>query len=73
MNNAELKSKAKLQIQGKIGVLFVITLIISLISAAISSLLSILIPGGGALVVSNEMQMPVASGPLTTEDSSENI
>ena len=50
MNIAELKSKAKLQIQGKIGVLFAITLIMSLISAAVSSLLSMLIPGAGILV-----------------------
>ena len=46
MNRAELKKAAKSQIKGKIGILFVITLIISLISGAAGGLLS-LIPGGG--------------------------
>ena len=48
MNGAELKSKAKEQIKGKIGILFVITLIISGISFAASLLLS-LIPGGSII------------------------
>lgn len=48
MNRAELKAAAKLQISGKIGVLFLITLIIGLISGAASSLLS-LIPGGSII------------------------
>ena len=45
MNRAELKANAKAQIKGKIGVLFLITLIIGLISGAASAVLS-LIPGG---------------------------
>ncbi len=40
MNRAELKSRAKEQIKGKIGVLFVITLIIALISGAAGAVLS---------------------------------
>lgn len=46
MNRAELKANAKAQIKGKIGILFVITLIISVISAAAGFVLG-LIPGGG--------------------------
>ena len=45
MNRAELKAAAKNQIRGKIGILFVITLIIGLISGAATTILS-LIPGG---------------------------
>ena len=48
MNRAELKAQAKEQIKGKIGILFLITLLIGLISAAAGSLLG-LIPGGGAV------------------------
>ena len=48
MNRAELKAAAKLQISGKIGVLFLISLIIALISGAASALLN-LIPGGGII------------------------
>lgn len=46
MNRAELKAAAKSQIKGKIGILFLITLIIGLISAAASAILA-MIPGGG--------------------------
>lgn len=46
MNRAELKNNAKAQIKGKIGVLFVISLIIAVISGAASLVLN-LIPGGG--------------------------
>lgn len=46
MNRAELKAKAKAQIKGKIGILFVITLIIALLSGLAAMLLN-LIPGGG--------------------------
>ncbi len=46
MNRSELKSQAKQQIKGKIGILFVITLIIALISGAASFVLSF-IPLGG--------------------------
>jgi len=49
MNRAELKAAAKSQIKGKIGILFVITLIIGLISGAASAVLS-LIPGGSLIV-----------------------
>lgn len=49
MNRAELKAAAKEQIKGKIGILFVITLIIGSISGAASAILS-LIPGGGLVV-----------------------
>lgn len=46
MNRAELKAAAKEQIKGKIGILFVITLIIGLISGVAGALLN-LVPGGG--------------------------
>ena len=49
MNRAQLKAAAKSQIKGKIGILFVITLIIGLISVAASAILS-LIPGGSLVV-----------------------
>ena len=45
MNRAELKAAAKEQIKGKIGILFVITLIIGLISGSAGAILSF-IPGG---------------------------
>lgn len=48
MDRSELKSKARQQIKGKIGILFVITLIISLISAVASSILAF-IPFGGLI------------------------
>ena len=48
MNRAELKTNAKAQIQGKIGILFLITLIVGAISGAASGLLS-LIPGGSLI------------------------
>lgn len=46
MNRAELKTMAKQQIKGKIGILFVITLIIGALSALAGIVLN-LIPGGG--------------------------
>lgn len=46
MNREQLKAAAKSQITGKIGILFVITLIIGLISFVAGLILS-LIPGGG--------------------------
>lgn len=46
MNRAELKAAAKSQIKGKIGILFVIALIIGAISGLASFVLN-LIPGGG--------------------------
>ena len=46
MNRVELKNAARSQISGKIGILFLITLIIALISGVAGGLLS-LIPGGG--------------------------
>lgn len=49
MERAQLKAAAKSQIKGKIGILFVITLIIALISIAATAILS-LIPGGGLIV-----------------------
>ena len=49
MNRAELKASAKEQLKGKIGILFLITLIIGLISGAASVILS-LIPGGNLIV-----------------------
>lgn len=48
MNRSELKSNAKLQIKGKIGILFVITLIIAVVSAVASAILS-LIPVVGSI------------------------
>lgn len=49
MNRAELKSAAKEQIKGKIGVLFLVTLIIALISGVAGAILS-LVPFGGLVV-----------------------
>ena len=51
MNRKELKSKAKAQIKGKIGLLFVITLIIGVISGLASFVLSF-IPFVGSLAAS---------------------
>lgn len=48
MNRAELKSKAKSQIKGKIGILFVITLVIGVISTLATLILSF-IPVIGSL------------------------
>ena len=48
MDRAELKAAAKQQISGKIGILFLITLIIALISGVASALLN-KIPGGGII------------------------
>ena len=48
MNRAALKSQAKEQIRGKIGILFLITLIIGAISFAASLILAF-IPGGGII------------------------
>lgn len=49
MNRAELKSQAKQMIKGKVGMLFVVTLIVGLISFAASFVLSF-IPIGGSLI-----------------------
>ena len=49
MNRAELKAKAKAQIKGKIGILFLITLIIAVLSAVASWLVG-LIPVVGAVL-----------------------
>lgn len=46
MNRAQLKANAKTQIKGKIGILFVITLIIAVISGLANLILS-LVPFGG--------------------------
>lgn len=51
MDRAELKSQAKQMIKGKIGLLFVVTLIVGLISFAASFVLSF-IPIGGSLISS---------------------
>ena len=48
MNRAELKAQAKTQIAGKIGILFVITLIIGAISGAAGVILSF-VPGGSLI------------------------
>lgn len=58
MTRAELKAMAKIQINGKIGSLFVITLIIGLINGALSS-----IPGVGAaasIIVGPAFSMSIA-------------
>ena len=47
MNRAELKAKAKEQIKGKIGILFLITLIIGAITGVVSGF----IPVVGAIAV----------------------
>lgn len=49
MNRAELKSLAKAQIKGKIGILFLITLLIGLISGAATAILG-MIPVVGSLI-----------------------
>jgi uncharacterized membrane protein len=49
MNRAELKSMAKEQIRGNIGILFVVTLVIAAVSGIASALLS-LIPVVGSLL-----------------------
>ena len=49
MNRAELKAAAKAQISGKIGILFLVTLIIALISGVAGAILS-LVPFGGWVV-----------------------
>lgn len=49
MNRAELKSQAKAQIKGKIGILFLISLLIALISGAASSLLAVIPVVGPAI------------------------
>lgn len=49
MNRAELKARAKEQIKGNVGILFVITLIIAAVSAIAGAVLSI-IPAVGPLV-----------------------
>ena len=62
MNRAELKSAAKAQISGKIGILFVISLIIGLISGAAGALLS-LIPGGSlvaAIIITPAFALSIA-------------
>jgi len=51
MNRAELKAKAKEQIKGKIGILFVITLIIAVVSGLAGFVLG-LIPVVGSLAAS---------------------
>ena len=51
MNRAELKAKAKQQIKGKIGILFVITLIIAVISGLASFILSFVPLGGLACAI----------------------
>lgn len=51
MNRAELKAAAKVQISGKIGILFVVTIIISAITGVASWIMSF-IPGIGSLAVS---------------------
>ena len=51
MNRAELKAAARAQIKGKIGILFVITLIIGVVSGFASAVLS-LIPVVGSLAAS---------------------
>ena len=48
MNRVELKAAAKMQIKGKIGILFVIALIIGLISGVATGILSF-VPGGSLI------------------------
>ena len=50
MNRAELKSLAKAQIKGKIGILFIVTLIIGVISVVASVILSLIPLGVGSVV-----------------------
>lgn len=50
MNRAELKAKAKEQIKGKIGILFLITLIIGLITGVAEAVLSLIPFGIGSIV-----------------------
>lgn len=49
---AELKAMAKEQIRGKLGILFVITLVIGLISGLAGAILSVILPGVGSAIAS---------------------
>ena len=49
MDRAELKERAKAQIKGKIGILFLVTLVISLVSAAATFVLNLIPVVGGVL------------------------
>lgn len=61
MNRVELKQMAKQQIKGKIGTLFVITLVMALLSGIGSALLS-LIPVVGTIAASVFISAPLALG-----------
>ena len=61
MNRVELKQMAKQQIKGKIGTLFVITLVMTLLSGIGSALLS-LIPVVGTIAASVFISAPLALG-----------
>lgn len=61
MNRVELKQMAKQQIKGKIGTLFVITLVMALLSGIGSALLS-LIPVVGSIAASVFISAPLALG-----------
>lgn len=60
MNRVELKEKAKQQIKGKIGILFLITLIIGAISALAGFVLG-LIPGGLGSIIASVIITPAFS------------
>ena len=79
MNRSELKVKAKEQIKGKIGILFVITLIISIISSIAGTVLAV-IPGGAlvativitpafALSITRVYLMVIAGGTPAAKDA----
>lgn len=50
MNRKELKSMAKQQIKGKIGILFLISLLISIISGSVGSIINFVIPYAGSVI-----------------------
>ena len=63
MNRTEIKSMAKAQIKGKIGILFVIALIATVLSSVASAILSI-IPYAGAVASSILVSAPLALGSI---------
>lgn len=63
MNRTAIKSMAKAQIKGKIGILFVIALIATVLSSVASAILSI-IPYAGAVASSILVSAPLALGSI---------
>ena len=67
MNRAELKAKARAQIKGKLGILFLVSFIITSIASVSGGILS-LIPGGTvplAMVISPALSLSLVNVYLT--------